>query len=108
MVTAATPHITNVTITKRANPDHGKSWDDGKHPFEWRVSTTWSNVDRPEGTGYIVGNPRLAERLRNAIIAGVVFADPEIKIDKAGKTYVSARSTVLGRMINADLRRLGF
>jgi len=33
---------------------------------------------------------------------------PAIARDVNGATYISAASRVLGRMINADLRRLGF
>lgn len=50
----------------------------------------------------------LAERLRSAILAGKVFGPATIRTDVNGKTYVSADAFVLGRRMNADLRRLGF
>jgi hypothetical protein len=103
----ATPHITEVTVVERDNPDYGQSWNTAG-PREIVVTPMWSDVDRDQGTGYVVGNARVADRLRRAMLAGVVFTDAEIKTDVNGKTYVSARSHVLGRMINADLRRLGF
>lgn len=103
-----TPAIADVTVTKRPNPDHGKPWDDGRHPFEWVVTTTWTGVDRTDGVGYVVHDPRTADRLRKAIVAGVVFPDPGIGIDVHGQTYVAGRSTVMARRMNADLRKLGF
>lgn len=50
----------------------------------------------------------LAERLARAIEAGVVLKADEIKRDVNGKSYLSTSSAVLGRTLNADLRRLGF
>ena len=79
------------------------------------VHVTWPNADvvRKDGTGYLVGgvNPRmiaLASRLAEAIDAGAVYYDHEVRTDVNGHTFVSARSRVLGRMMNADLKRLGF
>lgn len=76
------------------------------------VSTTWSGegLDRTEGTGFVfdIAKTALAARLVRAINAGVVFANPEVKVDINGHTYVGAESMVLARMANADLRRLGY
>ena len=66
------------------------------------------DVDRPETHGYVVKDAKMAARLSAAINAGVVFYDPEVRTDVNGRTYVNAPSRVLGRMMNADLRRLGF
>jgi hypothetical protein len=76
--------------------------------FGFTVRPYWTNVDRPEGVGYAVKDMPTAQRLRAAMAAGVVFVDVEIKTDVNDKTYVSSRSTVLARIMNADLRRLGF
>lgn len=65
-------------------------------------------VDRPELQGWVCTNQKIAERLKAAIEAGVVFHNFSIKPDINGKTYLSASSRVLGRMMNADLKRLGF
>lgn len=83
---------------------------------EVTVWTVWEgvDVDRPDGHGYLIGpasskaTHKLAERMAAAIDAQAVFYDLEILTDVGGKTFVSARSRVLGRIMNADLRRLGF
>jgi hypothetical protein len=73
----------------------------------------WSgNVDRPEGYGYAFADDArgraLAQRLKAAMLAQVVFTDAHVLRDINGKTYIDAHSRVLGRKANADLRRLGF
>jgi hypothetical protein len=50
----------------------------------------------------------LASRLARAVQAGVVLTNPVVKTDVNGKTYVSAESQVMGRHMNADLKRLGY
>ena len=76
------------------------------------VEVTWSGapLDRPStgGFGLKKSHLALANRLKRAIDAQAVHTDPEVKADTYGKTYVSARCRVLGRMLNADLKRLGF
>jgi hypothetical protein len=37
-----------------------------------------------------------------------VFADPVIKTDVLGHTYVAASSRVMAKYANADLKRLGY
>jgi len=65
-------------------------------------------VDRTELMGYSVGNLALARRLAHAIKAGKVFGPASIATDIAGRTYVRTDACVIGRRMNADLRRLGF
>lgn len=76
------------------------------------VHAVWSGVDRPDVGGYALPDTarghRLAARLVAAMRAGVVYPNPVVKTDVDGQTYVSASATVLGRMMNADLKRLGF
>ena len=74
----------------------------------FRVKVTWPGVDRPSSKGWVLANPKTAERLAAAINAGVVFSHPEILTDTGGSTYVSARSSILGRTASADLARLGY
>jgi hypothetical protein len=50
----------------------------------------------------------VAARLAAAIEAGVAVEPDGVGIDTYGKTYVRERSHVLARIMNADLRRLGF
>lgn len=89
-------------------------WD----PTSIVVTVTWamsdgSPLDRRDGYAWSVGKPDkrgrdLAKRLSSAIRAGVVLPDPVVKVDVYGHTYVSAAPTILARIMNADLRRLGF
>ena len=50
----------------------------------------------------------LASRLARAVQAGAVLTNPVVKTDVNGKTYVSVDSQVMGRHMNADLKRLGY
>jgi len=76
------------------------------------VWTVWPNVDRPETSGIQVADTpagrALAVRLETAIRHGAVHSDAEVKVDRDGKTYVSATCNVIGRRLNADLARLGY
>lgn len=74
----------------------------------WAVRTHWTGVDRPCTHGFIVSQRRVAERLAQAIKDGAVYANPEVRTDTHGRTYVNATSRVLARKANADLRRLGY
>jgi len=80
----------------------------------FQVVSHWESdhvaIDRPLTQGFILpaGKRSLAIRLASAIRAGVVFTAPEIKRDVNGKTYVSAACSVIGRTMNADLKRMGF
>lgn len=75
-----------------------------------QVTWTGAELDRPSTGGWVVKRTHraLAERLVRAIEAGKVFKEPTLRRDIYGKTYVSASARVLGRTMNADLRRLGF
>lgn len=77
----------------------------------WKVSVRWEAdilLDRPVVSGWVLPNKRTAERLAQAINAGVVHEDIHIRTDINGKTFVAATELVSGRTANADLRRLGF
>jgi len=88
---------------------------------EIHVEVTWSArnpdgtraalLDRPHTFGWAVslGHGALARRLLAAINAGAVYSNPRIVRDCNGATYVQADSVrMLGRTLNADLRRIGF
>lgn len=77
-------------------------------PGYFVVRAYFSGVDRPEGTGFVVKGKPLAERLKRAMEAGVVHTDLHALFDRNGKTFASHRTHVLARMMNADLKRLGF
>lgn len=78
----------------------------------WNVAVVWQgfDVDRAStgGFGLSAKHEGLARRLVAAIKAGAVYDVVGIAKDVDGKTYVDARCRVLGRTMNADLKRLGF
>lgn len=81
------------------------------HDHTLTVRATWphAGTDRTEGLGINCGmNRSLATRLAAAMTAGVVFARHTIKTDIEGNTFVSAERVVMGRTLNADLKRLGY
>lgn len=97
------------TITTRTYP--GLNGDDES----LTVVVTWTGapLDRTDGLAWSVGpdSPRsrkLAARLVAAVNAGAVFGPAEIRTDVNGRTYVQASARILGRRMNADLKRLGF
>jgi hypothetical protein len=72
------------------------------------VHPVWAGVDRPDTGGWLVRGKRIADRLTLAIVAGAAVSPTGITTDRQGRTYVQTRSHVLGRTMNADLRRLGY
>lgn len=100
MTNAITPTIVRVDIT----PDEGDEWSKPG----WCVRPVWSGTDRTDGSGWILGNRRTAERLRTAVLAGAVFHNISVGTDVNGRTYVKATSRVMAKYANADLRRLGY
>lgn len=89
-------HLIDVQVTPKGKTGHID------------VTPIWGGVDRPNGFGWTVGNQRLADRLVLAIMAGAVFEDPRVREDINGRTYVTGTAKVLGRYLNADLRKLGY
>lgn len=78
--------------------------DDG-HLSVW---TVWHGVDRPCTSGMSVKDRKMAARLTAAIEAGAAVTRGDVLTDVDGRTYVDEHWNVLGRMLNADLRRLGY
>jgi hypothetical protein len=75
----------------------------------WYVHPYWQGVDRKYTGGFILGSLRTAMRLAQAIADGAVYYDHEIRPTiGTGETFVSARSRVMARYANADLKRLGY
>lgn len=100
-VTGYTPTIARVDVAPA---------NDGDYSYV-SVHPVWTLRDGTEdvGSGWGVKDMRMARRLEAAILAGVVHSDPVERVrDRDGSHYVQARTTILGRMMNADLRRLGF
>jgi hypothetical protein len=69
-----------------------------------------ADLDRPHTDGWslAINKMSLAMRLKKAVDVGAVFQNPKIVTDINGKTYVSAEGHLMGRYLNAELKRLGF
>lgn len=76
------------------------------------VAVIWSGVelDRPFTGGFrlMKGQMKLAQRLKRAIDDQQAYEDPEVVHDMNGQSYVEVRSLVLGKYMDADLKRLGY
>lgn len=103
---STTPRILRVDIIPMPDNDPGT-------PSRWAnpgfsVIPVWADVDRPVTYSMAVKDMKMANRLKAAIEAGVVFRDCQIKADVNGQTYVSNWCNVMGKYLNADLLKLGF
>lgn len=74
----------------------------------YSVHPIWCGVDRPDVGGWMVKDRKMADRLTSAILTGAAFERVEYAVDVNGQTYVAARHAVMGKRMNADLKRLGF
>lgn len=99
---STTPKIIDVVV-EHDTDDHHTGYTD-----LWSVDPVWSDVDRPRTGGWLVRGEKMARRLERALRAGAVYDSPRIATDVNGKTYVEGSAKVMGRYMNADLRRLGF
>lgn len=72
------------------------------------VRVHWSGVDRPTGLGIVCANQKIASRLEQAIRAGAAVEGVGVLRDNFGSTFVDERWHVRARVLNADLKRLGF
>jgi hypothetical protein len=98
------------TMTPTATMEYEAATDKWS-PAGWHVKTEWTTnppVDRPRTHGFLIRNQKVAERLVAAINAGAVYVDAEIKMDIHDQTYVAARSLVMAKYANADLRKIGY
>lgn len=75
------------------------AFDPTKQVDRWEHAHAW---------GLPAHKGRLAERLVDAIQAGKVLTGAKVATDVNGRTYWDTSCQVLGRKLNADLRRLGF
>jgi len=78
------------------------------HADHFSVFPIYKGVDRPRAAGWSVRTMRDAQRLKAAIEAGAAITEATVHTDTEGKTFVHGTGHVLGRRLNADLRRLGF
>lgn len=65
-------------------------------------------IDRPAPGGWVVTSRKMADRLTAALRAGVAAPNPRIRVDIFGDTYASYDHVIMGKYMNADLRKLGF
>lgn len=96
-VIGATPELARVEVTPS---DLGAGC--------WSVHPVWAYVDRPDTGGIVVRGRKIADRLALAIRDGKAITGDAVLVDCNGQTYVDAGHHVLSRMLNADLRRLGY
>jgi hypothetical protein len=69
----------------------------------------YSGVDRPITFGIICKNLKNANRLRKAALDGkIVDMEAEILTDTEKETYAKHNCRVMGKYLNADLKRLGY
>jgi hypothetical protein len=88
----------------------------GRESDGWLVEIVWDSpkVDRPNTGGKLFGptarDKQLAERYVRCVNDQKAFdvGEAEVCTDIAGKTFVSAESTIYHRHANACLRRLGY
>jgi len=94
-------HFSHVEITVKSPED--------EHPY-LSVEPIWRGVDRPHvgGWGLPMNHRTLAERLKRAVEAGAAYRCVSKCVDVYGKSYINTGSEILGRHMNADLRRLGY
>lgn len=96
------PILADVTITLEMA-------DEYRPKDSYVVSPIWAGVDRPMVHSISTGsNLGLAKRLQRAMLDGVVFNNPQIRTDNYGHTYVASGCRVMGRHLNADLKKLGY
>ncbi len=96
------------TQTSDLTPTATIECDEHDGSFAVWASYPHAGTDRVTGQGWSVLDKGLAERMAAALEAGVVLVNQTIKTDVNGRTYVAASSQVLGRKMNADLKRLGY
>jgi len=73
-----------------------------------QIAFPHAGVDRPCTYGIQCENPQLQNRLAEAINAGAVTENPEIRKDNQGKSYVAFSCKVIGRYLSSMLQKLGF
>lgn len=70
------------------------------------VGPVWEGVDRPYTGGTHVAEKYLA-RVKVAILSGLATPNARIATDIAGKTYVACDHVLIGKYINACLKKIG-
>ena len=95
----------NLRATVERTLDH-----DGRSVIAVDVFAEGIDLDRPRVYGWSFGahSMPLARRLARAVEAGAVLALGGVARDVNGSTYLQSTARVLGRTMNADLRRLGY
>jgi len=78
----------------------------------YKVRWTWKGTDRSDGgaisCGFGPSGLKMAQRLLPAIESGKLFDELAVRTDVNGLTYVAGWPRVMGRHLNANLKRAGF
>ena len=76
------------------------------------ITPIWTGVDRARTSSLTLvnkpSNMALANRYKRAIESGAAFCHVELTHDSKGKSYIHAVENVMGRYLNADLKKLGY
>ena len=73
------------------------------------VNTRWiTSTDITSAVTFSVTSLGVAKRLVAAIEAGAIFTNPCKKTNLLGETYIDSDCAIVGRLLSADLKRLGF
>lgn len=76
------------------------------------IGIVWKGVDRPATSSWSLQDTKagmaLALRFQRCLETARVHRTIELLTDCYGKTYISTSFQVLGRTLNADLKRMGF
>jgi hypothetical protein len=90
------PVVIDVEVTRETGDDY------------LTVTPVWSGVDRARSFSVAVRQLSVASRLKAAILAGAAYPVRGVLTDVNGQTYVDFDHNVMGRHLNADLKKLGF
>jgi hypothetical protein len=78
------------------------------HPGCFTVKQLITGVDRTDGAAFVVRGLPIARRLARAMRDGKAVTIRGVLIDVNGQTYADTQTHVLGRILSADLKRLGY
>lgn len=87
------------------------AWEADEAAGTLTITPIYAGVDETRGIGMVLRygrDTKLGQRLVAAIKAGATHAPTGVGTNIYGRTYAKTAVNVMGRTLNADLRRLGF